>query len=117
MPGSPDPVDVPLDADTFHGFTSMTLRTEAGDLDVVLRPDAPPSVAGGTVAAFDYDRLARDALVVDMPEPVPVASLDDIIASKEAAGRQKDLERLPELYRLRDALRRRAAPRAADGEP
>lgn len=102
--GSPDPVEMPLDADTFRGFTTMTLRTDAGDLDVALRPDAPPSTAGGPVTHFDYDRLARDALVIEMDEPVPVASLDDIIASKEAAGRQKDLERLPELYRLRDAL-------------
>lgn len=102
MPRAHAPVALLLDADSFRQFTTMTLRTDAGDLDVALRPDAPGD------GHFDYQRLARDALVVELPEPVPVASLDDIIASKEAAGRTKDLARLPELYRLRDALR--AAP-------
>ena len=32
---------------------------------------------------------------------VLVASLDDVIASKEAAGRDKDFEALPQLIRLR----------------
>lgn len=105
--GSPEPVGMTLDAETFRSFTTMTLRTDAGDLDIALRPDAPPSRAGGPVTHFDYNRLARDALVVEVAERVPVASLDDIIASKEAAGRQKDLERLPELYRLHEALQTR----------
>lgn len=115
--GARDPVEVALGAEAFRGCTTMTLRTDAGDLDIALRPDAPPSAAGGPVSHFDYDRLARDALLVEMPMPVPVASLDDIIASKETAGRQKDLERLPELYRLRDALDARRAVRHPPTDP
>ncbi len=115
--GSREPVEMPLDAETFGSFTTMTLRTGAGDLDVALRPDAPPSAPGGPVSHFDYDRLARDALLVEMPVPVPVASLDDIIASKEAAGRTKDLERLPELYRLRDAINARDASGDTSADP
>ncbi|CAN5182123.1 hypothetical protein BH20ACT8_BH20ACT8_09150 [soil metagenome] len=99
VPGTTELFDVILDERTFRSFTTMTLRTDIGDLDVVLRPDAP----GRT--HFSYDDLARNAVVVEMPEPTPIASLDDIIASKEAAGREKDLLRLPDLYRLREALR------------
>ena len=97
--GQPDPVPMPLDNRSFASFTTMTLRTTAGDLDICLRPDA----SGRT--SFDYDTLAQHAVVIELPEPVPVASLDDIIASKEASGREKDLLRLPELYSLRDRLR------------
>jgi hypothetical protein len=53
-----------------------------------------------------YDELARRShlVVVDGVE-VPVADLDDVIRSKEAAGRPKDLQVLPILYRhRRDAL-------------
>jgi hypothetical protein len=36
---------------------------------------------------------------------VSVADLDDVIRSKEAAGRPKDLRTLPGLYRYREARR------------
>jgi len=35
-----------------------------------------------------------------------VADLDDVIRSKEAAGRPKDIQALPALYRHRDRRRR-----------
>jgi hypothetical protein len=35
---------------------------------------------------------------------VPVASLDDVIRSKEAANREKDRVALPQLYALRDEI-------------
>lgn len=43
-----------------------------------------------------YDDLARKALIVESHgESVPVADLDDVIRSKEAAGRPKDIMQLP----------------------
>jgi hypothetical protein len=102
--GVEEPLDIPLDARTFDRFpTVLTLRTRFGDLDISLRPSAP---AG---ERFDYKRLARHAVAVELPEPVSVAALDDIIASKQAAARPKDLAVLPLLYELRDQLGRRRA--------
>ncbi len=57
-------------------------------------------VAGG------YDQLAVRAQPVDVGGvQVLVAALDDVIASKEAAGRDKDRAQLPALYALREELR------------
>jgi len=59
-------------------------------------------------AAGGYDQLAGRAEPVEVGGVrVLVAALDDIIASKEAAARPKDLAQLPVLYTLRDELRRR----------
>jgi hypothetical protein len=53
-----------------------------------------------------YDDLARHAQVVESHgESVPVADLDDVIRSKEAAGRPKDIVHLPIL--IQTAQRRR----------
>lgn len=100
VPGQEYPIDFPLDEHAFDRFTSMTFRTRYGDLDVVFRPDAPDG-------AYDFERLAsaaeeRQAFGVTLL----VASLDDIIASKSAAGRPKDLTALPLLHRLRERRRR-----------
>lgn len=58
-------------------------------------------------AVGGYDRLLGGAEAVDVAGiVVRVASLDDVIASKEAAGRSKDLAALPALYALRDELQR-----------
>lgn len=97
-----EPVDWPWTPRSFRNLTTASTRTRAGDLDIVLRPDAP---AGRT---YDYDDLAEDALVIELPDvDVPVASLDRIIASKEAAGRDKDAASLPLLRALRDIHRSR----------
>ncbi|MBW3603856.1 MAG: nucleotidyltransferase family protein [Actinobacteria bacterium] len=53
-----------------------------------------------------YERLIEAAELIEVAgTSVYVAALDDIIASKEAAGRPKDLAQLPALYALRDELR------------
>jgi hypothetical protein len=64
-----------------------------GELDIAFRPSG---IEGG------YAQLAACAhrVVVNDVE-VSVADLDDVIRSKEATGRPKDLQVLPALYRHR----------------
>lgn len=97
-PGAADPVDWPWTPEGFAAFTTVTTRTLAGDLDICLRPDAP----GGR--QLQFDDLASRAIVISLPPDVPVASLSDVIASKEASGREKDLLALPQLRDLLLAL-------------
>jgi len=82
--------------------TSVTRwRTSAGVIDVL--HDIP---AGEHGQRIPYGQLEpRAVLVRGADTPVPVAALDDIIVSKENAGRDKDREALPELYELRRHLR------------
>lgn len=75
------------DADAWH-FT-----TSAGPVDLVM-------VAAG-VGGFS-DHLANAARLELFGLPVMVAGLDDLIRSKEALGREKDLSVLSELRRLRE---------------
>lgn len=57
-------------------------------------------------AAGGYDQLADRAEPIDVGGVrVLVAALDDVIASKQAADRDKDRAQLPALYALRDELR------------
>lgn len=76
----------------FLGWQALSLMTDLGPLDVVPHPRA----IGG------YEDLVPRARRVDIGGTVVVvASLDDIIASKEALGRPKDLAALPALYETR----------------
>jgi len=86
-----------LDAATLGAFGSSTWTTDAGPLDLLVELRDP---AGGHHPYGDLDTRALDVTVGDVN--IRVASLDDIIASKEYAGRKKDLEALPELQALRD---------------
>ncbi len=73
----------------------VQLRTGPFDLDLVFAPDGIETFA-----------VAKSrSLMID--GRFPVASLDDIIASKRAANRQKDRESLPRLEAFRDYLRSR----------
>ena len=95
----PDGVEFPFDADLLATKTLWTLTTTYGDLDLVLEP---AGFAG-------FEELANGASplrVARQPDLyVEVASLSDVIASKEAAGREKDLAALP---LLRTTLRESA---------
>lgn len=73
------------------------LVTSAGHLDIVFSP------AGSS----GYADLIKNAQELELGEglTVAVASLDDVIASKESAGRPKDEAVLPDLWLLRDAGR------------
>lgn len=99
--GVEEPLEIPLDRRTFEQFpTFLNLRTHHGDLDISLHPSGPDG------KTFDYDTLARSAVHISLPEPVALASLDDIISSKRAAARPKDFAVLPILEELRDQLAR-----------
>ena len=97
-----EPEGLPFDCSAeFFGNLSpdavVNLSTEAGDLDVTLRPS-------GTRGFSD---LRRNAIEIEAGDRllVPVASLEDVIRSKEAAGRDKDRLAVPRLRRLLDRKR------------
>ncbi len=95
--GPAEGVDIPggLTADWLSQMVTVTLTTLGGPLDIALRPD-------GTEGFDDLVRASEEITYGD--RVVPVASLADIIRSKEAAGREKDLLVIPA---LRAHLRRR----------
>lgn len=87
------PEGLPFDtsADALRGMKTLNLQTEHGDLDLAFVPD-------GTTG---YGDLIRSATAQPVGGTVAqVAALSDIIRSKTAAGRQKDIEALPELHAL-----------------
>ncbi len=97
--GLVDPLDptgealFPCDPDRLAGVRgSLLLSTRYGDLDIVFRPDGTEGYGDLLLNVVRYD--LGDGLLV------PVASLEDIIRSKTAAGRPKDLEALPTLRAL-----------------
>ncbi|MFN2624625.1 MAG: hypothetical protein ABR520_00890, partial [Mycobacteriales bacterium] len=94
--GQRDPETVEIDVRTFRLMQTMTFRTRAGDLDVALLPDGTDG----------YPDLVRGRVVIEIDdEQYPLASLADIIRSKAAAGRPKDLAVL-DLLREVDRRRR-----------
>lgn len=89
--GEKPPLPFAHDATSLARSAFWNLTTRYGDLDIRLRPS-------GTEG---YADLRRDALeVVLAGTPVLLASLQDIVRSKEAAGRDKDRRALPVLREL-----------------
>jgi hypothetical protein len=87
-----------LDAKTLLAGDSFTFTTDIGWLDLV----GTPTGTGG------YEDLARTADMFDLfGYRVQVASVEDLIRMKRAAGRPKDLLALEELGALRDELSNR----------
>ena len=76
----------------------LNLVTDAGILDIAFTP------AGAKADFGSWDQAATSESIAD-GLVVRVASLDDVIASKRAANRPKDLRSLPYLESLRDADR------------
>jgi hypothetical protein len=73
-----------------------TWRTDAGDLDVLTE-------IAHRNGRIGFDELALRSVSLKLDDiDVRLISLDDLIASKEAADRDKDHEALPELRELRD---------------
>ncbi|MGK2850054.1 MAG: hypothetical protein ACSLFN_03980 [Candidatus Limnocylindrales bacterium] len=95
--GMPEGVVAPVDARSLRSGDVFILRTRFGDLDLLARPDPGldyPTLSTRAVA-FEYDGL-----------PILMASLDDIIAMKRAAGRPKDLLAIEHLAALREEIDR-----------
>jgi hypothetical protein len=100
------PEGLPFD----HGATSLgrariwNLTSPCGEFDISFVPS-------GTEG---YEDLARHAHIIESHgESVPVADLDDVIRSKEAAGRPKDIVHLPIL--IQTAQRRRSERNRSGG--
>lgn len=76
-----------------RGKDFIQLKNGPFDLDLIFAPDG--------IERFE-DAWTRRVEV----EGFPVANIDDILSSKQAANRQKDRESLPRLLSFRDWLRR-----------
>lgn len=89
--GEPDGVRFDAHAELLGRTQILNLITRTGDLDVVMQP----------AGSAGFDDLQRDALTISIGGvSVLVASLADVIRSKEAANREKDRAVLPALKRL-----------------
>jgi hypothetical protein len=86
--GIPDGLPFSHDAASLATVGVWNLTCKFGELDISFKPSGTDG----------YEDLVRTALRVDIRgEQMPVASLEDIIRSKEAAGRPKDFTALPAL--------------------
>jgi hypothetical protein len=94
--------DVPFvpDAVTLRRVQVLTLETDSGELDVLASPAGAPPYAQLAAGADRYDLGGFSVLV---------ASVDDLIAMKQAAGRIKDLADVETLEAIR-RLRKTGAP-------
>jgi len=96
--GVPEGLPFSYDAGFLARVDLLNLVTRYGDFDISFIPAG----TGG------YEDLKRGVVRIDLdPVIVPVASLEDVIRSKKAAGRPKDLQQIPTLEMLLEELRKR----------
>jgi hypothetical protein len=95
----PDGVAFTTDADFLRRVRLVNLTTHYGDFDIAFEP-------GGSAGYRDLAERAVEVAIDGIT--VRVASLADIIRSKEAAGRPKDRATLPVLYALQDEIAKSA---------
>ena len=87
--GEPDGVPFDAHIDSLRHVATMTLVTTNGPLDLCFQP---AGFAGG------FASLSQNSVTVEVSTvEVPVASLADVVESKRAAGRPKDIIALPAL--------------------
>jgi len=97
IPDMEEPLAIPLDEESFEEGTTWTFVTKHGYLDIALLPD-------GTQGYNDLRRSAtREQLTTTVT--IFVASLADVIRSKEAAGRENDRAVLPILRQVLERSR------------
>ena len=91
--GAPDGLPFIFDVRTFQNTLNLTLVTDAGSLDLL----------GEAPGADSFNVLWERAVVVELGGvSVHVASVNDLIAMKTAAGRPKDQNHVLELRALRE---------------
>jgi len=94
----PEGIPLAADADFLRRMQLVNLTTRYGDFDIAFQP-------GGSDG---YEALSERGIDVEVDGTiVRVASLPDIIRSKEVADRPKDRATLPILYALQDEIARR----------
>lgn len=95
----PEGIPFPADGKMLAGAELWTLTSRVGELDVVFQP-------AGTRG---YEDLCRDARRLEVAEglSVLVASLADVVRSKAASARAKDLAQLPLLRQTLERSRER----------
>jgi hypothetical protein len=92
LKGIDDPLPFVPDGRTLRGIELLTMVTDEGELDVLARPAGSPG----------YEALRRNADRYDLDGfSVLVASIDDLIAMKQSAGRKKDLAAVEELEAIK----------------
>ena len=98
-PDAPEGIPFACDATFLRQMKMVNLTTRFGDVDLSFEP----SGTGG------YEVLSRRAVRIDLRDGLStsVASLEDIIRSKEAANREKDRLALPTLRLLLQKIRER----------
>jgi hypothetical protein len=95
--GAPPDLPFQLDARTLAAGANFTFSTRLGAVDILGDPGGAPP----------YERLRADAVTIEVRGlQVRVASLDHLIAMKEAAGRTKDRLMATEYRVLSDEIRR-----------
>jgi hypothetical protein len=99
--GAPKDVPFIINSRSLKLGDSFTFDTDAGKLDILGHPSGIP---GG------YEELERtsDEMSLGFGLAVRVASIDDLIRMKRAAGRPKDLIEVEVLGALRDEIDERA---------
>ncbi|TAK01585.1 MAG: hypothetical protein EPO36_04820 [Chloroflexota bacterium] len=98
----------PLDARTLLAGAVFTLSTRFGRFDLLAAPDP----------GLNFDTLVANARVGEINGVrVEIASLDDLIAMKRAAGRPKDRVELEILGALREEIDRSSPARGRRGAP
>ena len=84
-------------------MAGLTLTTTEGDIDLLVDPPGAPA----------YPILRRKASRIELDgDGVLIASIDDLIAMKAAAGRPQDLVDLESLEVARRRRRARSTPKA-----
>jgi hypothetical protein len=97
--GAPEGLPFRWDARTIRGGSNFTLVTDAGDLDVL----------GDLAGVKSFEALWDRAVEAEAYGfRVRVASLDDLIAMKRAAGRDKDRDHIRELESLKKLQQKHA---------
>ncbi|WP_149656484.1 hypothetical protein [Mycobacterium simiae] len=87
-------------AESLRGMRMLNLRTPLlGDLDLTFAPAGFPDGYDGLLPGAQPHSIGHVT--------VHVAGLDDVIKSKTAAARPKDLDALPELIKIAQARNKR----------